>query len=184
VTSTNGKTNTTSGIMARASDGSTYTSFSDPNYPTPDHVVSIEIDDLKNNRHIGLHPGSNGRPFIQPRHYRTFSVQKNAEMMQQLQASFVERPDRAEADGQVHITSLGAKQQDGMTLFGHKSEFTSNKGDKRIQEIWWSDLGIAVTTQTIWPAENREYTVMVTDIQRTEPDPALFQIPENSRPPS
>jgi hypothetical protein len=181
----NGESGTTSGFMARTSDGSTYMSFASPGYPAPGGTFRIEIDDLKKHRHITLYPGptnhyaatelTNGQD-------RIFSVQRYAQMLQQLQDSYLQRPDRPKPDGQSHVAPLGAKQQDGVTLYGHKSEFTSNKGEKRTQELWDSDLGIVVSTKAVWPSEDKETEMTVTDIRRVEPDPILFQIPQGYRP--
>jgi hypothetical protein len=171
------------GSWPRASNGCTYMSFSDTNYPGPGGIFDVEINDLPNSRHIFLHPGlSNHNTYgvmVPPDgHFRTFSLQKNAAMLQQLQSSILQKPDRTRPDGQVHLTPLGTKQQDGITLFGQKSEVTSNSGDKRTEEMWHSDLGIVVISKTVWSSEDKESVVTVTDIHRTEPDPKLFEIPE------
>ena len=174
--------------MARASDGSTYMSFSDNFFPGPGHVFRIEIDDQKNNRHLTLHPGFSTSTYSTRTpangHSRLFSIQQSAEMLTQIQDSYAQRPDRPKSDGQSHITALGTRNQDGMTLFGHKSEFTSTTGEKRIEEIWDSEFGIVVASKITWPTEDKEAITTVSDIHRIEPDPTLFQIPEGYRNPS
>jgi hypothetical protein len=106
-------------------------SFSKPAFPGPGGTFRTEIDDLTNNRHITLYPGNFTHDAITAPpggHLRTRSLQKNAEMLLQLQDSFAQRPDRSKPDGQSHVVPLGTNQQAGMMLFGHKSEFTSAKG--------------------------------------------------------
>jgi hypothetical protein len=105
------------------------------------------------------------------------SVQRNHDMLQQMQDSYIERPNRPKPDGQAVETALGIKQQDGITFFGHKSEFTSTSGNKRTDEMWDSDFGIVVSLKSIWPQEGKELSRTVIDILRQEPDPKLFEIP-------
>ncbi len=179
-TTDNGKTIMKTGIMARASNGSVYLSFA-----SAGRTYRIEIQDVPNNRSVTLYPSPPRYTYhlslFPGGHFRPTSVQKNGEMLAELQESYLERPNRAKPDGQAVETSLGVKRQDGMTLFGHRSEFTSNTGDKRTEELWNSDLGIVVSLKTVWPSEGRESETTVTDIRRQEPDPKLFQIPEEYR---
>jgi hypothetical protein len=179
-TTNNGKTITKTGIMARASNGSVYLSFA-----AAGRTYRIEIQDVPNNRSITLYSSPpNYMYHLSPfpgGHFRPTSVQKNGEMLAELQESYLQRPNRAKPDGQSVETSLGVKQQDGMTLFGHRSEFTSNTGNKRTEELWNSDLGIVLSLKTIWSSEGNESETTVTDIRRQEPDPKLFQIPEEYR---
>jgi len=182
-TTHNATTSTQSGVIARASNGSTYMTFSDSHFPGPGGIYRIEIDDLPNNRHITLHPGrSSNSYYLGPLgNARTFTLQSNARMLQQLQDSYLQRPDRTKPDGQAHETALGVKQQEGLTLFGHRSEFTSTKGETRTDEMWDSDLGVVVTLKDVVPAEAKESVFSVTDIRRVEPDQKLFEIPEGYR---
>jgi hypothetical protein len=179
-TTNNGKTITKTGIMARASNGSVYLSFA-----SEGRAYRIEIQDVPNNRSITLYPSPPNYTYhllpFPGGHFRPISVQKNGEMLAELQESYLQRPNRARPDGQAVETSLGVKQQDGMTLFGHRSEFTSNTGNKRTEELWSSDLGIVVSLKTVWPSEGKDSETTVTDIRRREPDPKLFQIPEEYR---
>jgi hypothetical protein len=75
---------------------------------------------------------------------------------------------------------LGSKQENGMTLFGERAEFTLENGEKRTTEKWESDLGFDMSRITDWHGRTRVWTV--TDVERVEPDPTLFEIPKEYLP--
>ena len=49
------------------------------------------------------------------------SIEDYREVLQRMQDCFVQRPDHDKGTKHVHNVVLGVRQQDGMTLYGHKS---------------------------------------------------------------
>jgi hypothetical protein len=166
ISNDHGKTTTQTGIIARASNGSTYLSSTIQGQP-----YQTVISDVPNNRVITLllpSPFQHQYLLRDPPggHFTVISVQRRREMLQQMQDSYIERPNRPKPDGQAVEIALGVKQQNGITLFGHKSEFTSNSGSKRTDEMWNSDIGIVVGLKSVWLQEGKDYSRTVTDILR------------------
>ena len=136
--------------MARASNGSIYSEiFSGGGAPS-----EIEIDDVPNNRIITLNPRDHTyrRSTPQGGKFHTLSVQQLTEMLQTFQetnAQGVEHPPN------LRLTSLGVKQESGMTLYGHKEEW--HTASKEMRDIWISsDLGVKASMKYIWPSDRKE----------------------------
>ena len=105
----------------------------------------------------------------------TFAVQGHADSSQAF-------PDQAPPD--VKSESLGAKTIDGIPATGTKTTTTIPAGtignDKDLaitRETWYSsDLKLVIQSTQTDPRFG-ETTFSLTNIQRSEPDPALFQVP-------
>jgi hypothetical protein len=163
--------------LARASNGSTYVASKGKDGQTR----HISIEDVPNNRRIELspQPPSYTYRFVEVRKggFWTDCIDSYRERLQRFQDSFIQNPDRDKPPGgHVHRAKLGAKQENGMTLFGEKDEFTLATGEKRTTEKWESDLGLTITSTTNWHGKIRVWTV--TDLERVEPDSTLFEIPK------
>jgi hypothetical protein len=157
--------------MARASNGSIYSTIF-----TSGGTPEIEIDDVPNNRMITLNPRDHTYRLLTPQggKFHTLSVQQLTEMLQNFQdtnAQGVEHPPN------LRLTSLGVKQESGMTLYGQKEEW--HTASKEMRDIWISsDLGVKASMKYIWPSDERDLTGTISDVRREEPDPKLFKIPE------
>jgi hypothetical protein len=167
--------------LARASNGSTYIASK----AKDGHPVWIHIEDVPNNRIIELsaQPPSYTYRFVEaPKGgFWIDSIDSYRERLQRFQDSWVQNPDRDEPPGgRVHRIIFGTKQENGMTLFGETAEFTLENGEKRTEEKWESDLGLTVSRITDWHGETRVRTV--TDVERVEPNPILFEIPKEYLP--
>ncbi|HEY6375373.1 MAG TPA: hypothetical protein VIX90_07590 [Edaphobacter sp.] len=104
--------------------------------------------------------------------FHPLSVQQLSQLLKGNQDAFaqgVERPP-------FRMTSLGVKQENGMTLYGQRVEL--NTASKEVREIWRSDLGVKVSEKYTWPLDERDRTGTTSDVRREEPDPNLFKIPE------
>ena len=161
--------------LARASNGSTYVATL-----LPDGTASwIYIDDVPNNRMITVNPFDRTYSLSKPQggQFHILSVQQVTELLQKeqgLNAHGAERPPL------LRVTSLGVRQESGMTLYGQKYEW--NVADKPIQESWVSsDLCVkASSKQTSLSPLSSDGAIR--DIRREEPDPKLFKIPEGYSP--
>jgi hypothetical protein len=154
--------------LARASNGSVYRTHPiDPAEPDPTpNRITLYADhtyDLAN-----FPPGTLVARSILTNRYRLDVFQRR----------YRDDPDADHANGQVHTLPLGIKQSEGHTLYGHTTDFLSSKGTHRVTEYWESaDLAAQYSEQAAMPETNSQRAAILTDIQRTEPDPALFQIP-------
>jgi hypothetical protein len=162
--------------MARASNGSIYSAML-----LPDGTASwIQIDDVPNNRMITLNVVNHAYSLSTPQggKFHTLSVQQMTQILQSFQdahAQGVEHPP------DLRVTSLGVKQESGMTLYGRKFEW--NTASKEIQEDWISsDLSVKASLKLIQPSNEYDIVGAISDIQREEPDPKLFKIPEGYNP--
>ena len=166
--------------LARASNGSTYRAST----AKDGHTAQIHIEDVPNNRIIELsaQPPNYTYRFIEAPKRGLFadSIDSYRERLQRFQNSYIQNPDRDKLDGHVHRVILGTKQENGMTLFGERAEFTLENGEKRTTEKWESDLGFDMSRITDWHGRTRVWTV--TDVERVEPDPTLFEIPKEYLP--
>jgi hypothetical protein len=164
--------------FARASNGSTYIAW----YAKDGHPTRVTIEDVPNSRIIEFTPQPPSytytlRPALK-NECRTYSVERYREIFQRAQQDFIDRPDRDKPGGSHHHeVPLGVRQEDGLTLVGHRNEATLQNGKKHAVEMWMSDLGldIGITGNGLAPEGIRAWTV--TDFRRVEPDPALFEIP-------
>ena len=168
-------------LTIRASNGSTYSAST----AKGGHTAHIRIEDVPNNRIIELSatPPNYTYRFLEPSKggCKTDSIESYRERLQRFQESYLQNPDREKPPGgHVHRVILGTKQEDGMTLFGERAEFTLANGEKRTTEKWESDLGFDVSRITDWHGKTRVWTV--TDIERVKPDPTLFEIPKEYLP--
>jgi hypothetical protein len=161
--------------MARASNGSTYVAMLLPD-GTPSE---LEIDDVPNNRMITLNALNRTYSLSKPQgtQFHILSVQQVSELLQKeqdLNAHGVEHPPL------LRVTSLGVRQESGMTLYGQKYEW--NVGDRSIQESWISsDLCVKASTKQT-SLSPLSYDGTIRDVRREEPDPKLFRIPEGYNP--
>jgi hypothetical protein len=157
--------------VARASDGSTYCARLTPE-GTP---YEVDIDDLPNNRMITLYPPNHTYKLSTPQggKFHTLSLEEVAKMLEWRQEYFaqgVERPP-------FRLTSLGVKQEDGMTLYGQKTEL--HIGDIVITEDWISsDLGVKARLKQTQQTQEHVYFNVIRDVRRVEPDSTLFEIPK------
>ena len=163
---------------ARASNGSTYVALK----AKDGHTVRITIDDVPNNRQIELMPQPPSYTYrLSPApkcRCAAYSVDSYRETLQRAQQGFIDRPDRDKPGGSHHHdVILGVRQQDGMTLFGHRDEITSQTGVKHVIEIWQSDLGLTYSNRRSGPDPGDIRISTITDLKRVEPDPKLFEIP-------
>jgi hypothetical protein len=162
--------------LARASNGSTYVAML-----SPDGTASwIYIDDVPNNRMITLNPPNRTYSLSTPQEgkFHTMSVQQVTELLQKeqdLNAHGAERPPL------LRVTSLGVRQESGMTLYGQKEEW--NHADKEIRESWISsDLCVKVSLKSTRLESKQEFAGTISDVRREEPDPKLFRVPEGYSP--
>ena len=73
-------------------------------------------------------------------------------------------------------TSLGEKNVDGMTVFGHhyvREGARAMEGDE-----WESELGFIYSGRYELYGGRRTVTVTLTELKREEPDPSLFKVPK------
>jgi len=166
--------------IARASDGSTYSA----SYGPDGTLGRVEIDDVPTNRRITFFvppPNDFSHTYMlrTPPHgkFRLWSTEEIRQQVRCQQDAWTEEPDRQKENGRVHDIVLGERSSDGMTLFGFRSEKTYDDGSKKMSEHWWSDLGIMISDTNVGPGEGRESSYVVTNLKREEPDPSLFQIP-------
>jgi hypothetical protein len=172
-------TRTETKALARASNGNSYMAFLSPiGGPFPAGTpYQVMILDVVNQRIITLYP-ANRNYHLQHTKLRTSSAHQYAQTLQNMQNSYAQNPDRIKPDGKNHDIALGAKQQDGMMIYGAIQEFTSDTGSKRATEIWQSDLGIETSKKTLYSPVGNEVTGTLTNVHREEPDSKLFAIPE------
>jgi hypothetical protein len=160
---------TTPWRVARASDGSTYSAALTQEPP------EVDIDDLPNNRMITLFPRNHTYRLSTPQNgkFHPLSLEEATKMLEQRQerdAQGIELPS-------LRMTSLGVKQEDGMTLYGQETEW--HIGRQMISEEWISsDLGVKARLKGTSPTEERVSLTVLRDVRRVEPDSTLFQIPE------
>jgi hypothetical protein len=169
--------------FARASNGSTYVASK----AKDGHTTRVTIQDVPNNRRIELTPQLPSYTYrLTPApkcRCGTFSVDSYRETLQRAQQAFIDRPDRDKPSGSHHHeVALGVMQQDGMTLFGHRDEVTLKTGEKHVLEMWESDLGLTITERRDGPASTAIRARIVTDLKRVEPDPSIFEIPDEYLP--
>jgi hypothetical protein len=161
--------------MARASNGSTYVATLSPD-GTPSQ---IEIDDVPNNRMITVNALNRTYSLSKPQggQFHILSVQQVTELLQKeqdLNAHGVERPPN------LRVTSLGVRQESGMTLYGQKNEW--NIGDKAIQESWISSDLCVKASYKVTSLSPLSSDGVIRDVRREEPDPKLFRVPEGYSP--
>jgi hypothetical protein len=164
--------------FARAGNGSTYVA----SYAKDGHPTRVTIEDVPNSRIIEFTPQPPSytytlRPALK-NECRTYSVDRYREIFQRAQQDFIDRPDRDKPGGSHHHeVPLGVRQEDGLTLVGHRNEATLQNGKKHAVEMWMSDLGLAIDIKGNGPAPEGIRAWTVTDFKRVEPDPTLFEIP-------
>jgi hypothetical protein len=154
-------------VIARASNGSTYMAILGPE-GTP---TRIEIDDVPNNRMVTT---SSDHTYVvstpQGGSFQLYSAQEFTSGLLAIHGRDVWR------DSSFHLSPLGVKQEDGMTLSGQKIEFLT-----QVTDVWFStDLCVrAIETQS-HPFEESayEYTAVLTEVRREEPEPKLFMVPD------
>jgi len=163
--------------LARASDGSTYVASRSADGRT----LYVTIDDVPNNREIVLMPSPPSYTYrLEPPpggSFRTETVDSYRQQLQRCQKSFVQLTDLDKSGDSQRPVSLGVRQQDGMTLFGHRNEATSASGERSSTEQWESDLGLVMSIKRTVSATGESDAWTVTDLHRVEPDPSLFAIP-------
>jgi hypothetical protein len=175
-----GKTTQSTSQIARETDASTYQAY----YSPEGKIQRIEIDDVPNNctiRNFVVPSGSQHSIILAVPpggKFRTSTVEEMGQQLRRAQRMSNEQPYHSKPTGQSRVISLGERSVDGMTLFGVRSEFTSNEGEKRLTEYWQSDLGLVVSSKTVWPAQDKENSSALTNLRRGEPDPHLFGIPK------
>jgi hypothetical protein len=159
--------------IARASNGSIYLGCSGAN----DRLSSVEISDVPNNRLISFFIP----PSDTPDHTYRLSTPRDGKFKtvaaEDIRAQLHHAQGICSCDGQPS-SSLGEKSNDGLTLFGFRTEQTYKDGSKRITEYWESDLGVVVSRKDMGPQAGEEHSYVVTNIRREEPDPSLFEIPK------
>jgi hypothetical protein len=171
--------------LARASNGSTYQARMD----SDGRALTIEIQDVPNNRYIALHPlpPSYTYSITPPRggKFITQSIDQYREFLQAVQnkeaREVATKPEWVDMYGaHHHPVVLGAINQDGMTLFGRLDDLTYANGKTVAEEHWRSDLGLFVSDKinADSPTEGKSSRISkVTDLHLGEPDPKLFEIP-------
>jgi hypothetical protein len=167
--------------LARSSNGSTYAAEKDKD----GHTMRIYIEDVPNNRRIELFPRPPSytyRLMDAPRGgFGADPIDSYRERLQKMQDSLVQNHDHDTPTGDhVQWVLLGMKREDGMTLFGRRREETLATGEKRTTEWWESDMGLTISKIATRPGKTYVWTV--TDLKRVEPDPALFEIPQEYLP--
>jgi hypothetical protein len=162
-------------LIARASNGSVY-------YGSNGHDGPASIEDVPNQRRIEF---LRFPPEVHDHTYRVSPYKVTAESVEQYrkglrcaEEKWRDNPDKVKANRPYHYIPLGEKNSDGMMLVGVRVEETFPDGTKRISEHWDSDLGITTIRTSEGPQEGKQTSWIVSDIRREEPDPSLFQIPE------
>jgi hypothetical protein len=174
------KVSTTVGLIARRSDGSTYTEMRSPNGQTAQATAGhIIIIDVTKHRTIELYPtphlyklteDPNLKATVWPPEYATMALRDP-------QPAGTKR----EADN-VEYTSLGTRDLQGITLIGTSTLMSSNYPDEKFRgyssEKWRSPvLDIDVESRTHQLNPEIIGVTTFTGIHVGEPDPNLFEIP-------
>jgi hypothetical protein len=159
-------TNTTVGIIARRSDGSTYVELK-----TPAGKGEVLIFDVAHHRTIELYLAD---------HFYTVSPSPNlqaetraAEYVQHYLKSSGE-PGFKRRNGDWEITTLSQRKVGDVAAVG----FSEQRVDGRKFEHWYSPvLDMNVETQQHDPSQGIDAKMQMQDIRLVEPDDRLFQIP-------
>ncbi len=171
--------------LARDKNGSTYEAMM-----SDGSVTSILIIDVPKNRKIEIHPKDSTYfylPINAPEgKLRTLSMEECSRLLQDDQMNWTRSPDHP-SDGlpRWHFTALGCRHEKDLNLCGVRDESTSNTGEEHKRDTWRSDLGLVIST--VQKSEHFNPPVkdlqaltsieVVTNLQREEPDPKLFEIP-------
>lgn len=168
----------TRGRMARNAEGSTYVELAEED----GSVARILILDVPQRREIVLN--------VRCRCYRVRTAPELAArsltagwMLEQLgQAAAQKDASRHEVvnGSDTTVTTLGTRRVSGLEAIGTREvRPATGAGAEREMESWFSvDLGLAVLMRERGVGRGEETEVLLTEILRSEPDPALFRIPE------
>jgi hypothetical protein len=173
-----GKFSTISHIVARNSNGSTYEEMPDRETGAPAMII---ICDAVNGRTIVLDvklkfytvtPAPS--PPV-PNAPSPEEVQKSIEYVKTLKGSHTSQ------DG-VETTVLGVRTQEGFIESGQRTVMQTLPPSSKLKEkVWeiWSIPSLSITAETTgFDTDNKPVqTTKITNIQTTEPDPNLFEIP-------
>ncbi len=167
---TNGQSRVETLVIARASDGKTYTS-----HFTGKVNWMIGIEDAPNHRFISLNP-RNHTYTIQPLQpeWSVITVAQAAEALREQQAKPL--PGPAVTTTKV----LGEEQQMGFTAFGIDTTTTQRNGAIVHKVSWNTDFGVNLLSEhSVTGADGKVFaeTGTVSDVVREEPNPSLFEIP-------
>lgn len=166
--------------IARSSNGSVYEETRDSR---TGEIVMVHVIDPAGQRAISLDV-KHKFYFIQP---FTLSSIPNAPSPEDLQ-KYIDslktlRPTHTSENGyETESTPLRFRTQDGFLEVGRRTELETLPPSSGLKERVWEDWTIpalAVTAENIGFGANGkpELTVKLTNIQTTEPDPRLFEIP-------
>jgi hypothetical protein len=176
----NGVSYTTTGMVARSSNGSTYQLNPDPKSGAPGTVA---ITDIPGQRHIIL--------WVQRKIY-TITPDPNIaaidapspEVQQKNLESYKSMKQSHSAQGGTGVDEipLGLRTQDGLVEVGRRTVMDSLPASWTIKEKVWEDwysifLGINVEKVAFDDTGRPDFKEILSNIKQAEPDPSLFQIP-------
>ena len=176
-------TTVTRGRMARDGAGSTYVEMVDPRTNVATAAFLLDV------------PGHRG--VVLDLVHKRYSIRPAPELASreltsgttpELLRSAAEskgRSERATRNGVSYtLTHLGTRLMAGLMSVGSAEVWpTAAPGGGREMETWFSvELGLSVRMTEVDPDRGERTEVGLTEILRTEPDPALFTIPRDFRP--
>jgi hypothetical protein len=175
-----GESVTRQALVGRSSNGSTYEEFLDAKTGTPQAIL---ISDVPRRRRIALYfttgtytMGDFSPPSV-PDAATPNEVKKSIEIVKKLQ------PMRSSMEGVgATATPLGIRTQDGFVESGKRlvldSIPTGSSLKEKIWESWWIPA-LSITVENTGFDDNNmpSMSTRLTNIQTTEPDPNLFEIP-------
>ncbi len=173
-------TTVTRGRMARDGAGSTYVEMVDPRTNVATTAFLLDV------------PGHRG--VVLDLVHKRYSVRPAPELRSrelvsgttpELLRSAAESKGRSEREtrggASYTLTHLGTKLVSGLMSVG-SAEVWPTAGGRRETETWFSvELGLFVRMTEVDGARQERTEVGLTEIVRTEPDPALFAIPRDFR---
>lgn len=185
IVSIEGNSFTTSGTVARSSNGSTYEEF--PDRKTGE-IDLIHIDDIPGQRSIALDV-KRKLYYIQPMPFSKIGniaskedLQKNIESLNTL------KPAHTSENGvETEETYLGFRTQDGFLEFGRHTVYEHLPSSWALsQKVWedWSIPSLMITVEKTGFDDNNQPVniTRLSNIQTKEPDPHLFEIPPGYSP--
>ncbi len=180
-----GESYSVSSRVARSSNSSTYVAI--PNNKTGETVMIIILD-IPGSRSILLDvthksysvtlysvPAIGDRPSKK-------ALQRDLEFLRKL------KPAHTSQNGyEVETTSLGFRTQDGFLEIGRRTVYDHLPPSSSLKEKIWEDWSIPalsiVAEKTGFDSDNKPLQrVRLTDIRTEEPDPHLFEIPQDYSP--
>jgi len=160
----------TESVVARSTDGSIYQAF----YKNG-NLDRVEIRNVSRERRLVLYPKT--KQYVVDPSDLTWSMPTVAQMYKSLEKTAGDyRRNYPLSHVNKVATSLGMKNVDGMTVFGHhyvRDGARAMEGDE-----WESELGFIYSGRYELYGGRRTVTVTLTELKREEPDPSLFKVPK------